>query len=108
MAKKKSGDLPETEQSEATLTPELGKAIQDLIYQKKMINRDNEALNEANTQVAERLGIKPADLKKRIALIIKEEEKGGEIMKNTKDLDFAEKYFNVMGGVVGPSSKDDE
>lgn len=96
MAKKKEA-LPETEQSETTLTIELKKAIEDVIYQKKMISRDQEALKEALTAIAERMGVKPAVLSKRIDLIIKEEEKGGEVKSRTDDIDFVESYFQLAG-----------
>ena len=56
MAKRKEA-LPETEQSEATLTIELKKAIEDIIFQKKNIARDQEALKEAVTSNAEKMGV---------------------------------------------------
>lgn len=96
MAKRKEA-LPETEQSEATLTIELKKAIEDIIFQKKNIARDQEALKEAVTANAEKMGVKPGVLSKRIDLIIKEEEKGGEVKSRTDDLDFVASYFNLAG-----------
>lgn len=96
MAKRKEA-LPETEQSEATLTIELKKAIEDIIFQKKNIARDQEALKEAVTANAEKMGVKPGVLSKRIDLIIKEEEKGGEIKSRNDDLDFVASYFNLAG-----------
>lgn len=102
MAKKKEA-LPETEQSEATLTIELKKAIEDVIYQKKMISRDQEALKEAFTAIAERMGVKPGVLSKRVDLIIKEEEKGGEVKSRTDDIDFVESYFQLAGQTMEKS-----
>ena len=96
MAKRKEA-LPETEQSEATLTIELKKSIEDIIFQKKNIARDQEALKEAVTSNAEKMGVKPGVLSKRIDLIIKEEEKGGEVKSRTDDLDFVASYFNLAG-----------
>lgn len=97
MAKKTQSGLPDTEQSESTLTPELKKAIEDLIYQKKMISRDQEALKEGLGAIAERMGVKPGVLSKRVDLIIKEEEKGGELKSKTDDIDFVNSYFNLAG-----------
>lgn len=85
----------EDDAQEKRLTPEIQKAIEDLIYQKKQIARDNEAYNESASAVAEKLGIKPNILKSRVALIIKEEEKGGEVKSKTSDIDFVEEYFLV-------------
>ena len=47
MAKKKADDFDGGESSEATMTVEITKKIDDLIYQKKMIARDQEAFKEA-------------------------------------------------------------
>jgi hypothetical protein len=93
MAKNKDADLPES--GEAHLTIELKKSIDDLIYQKKQIAADTEALNEAVAAVAEKLGVKPAVLKRRVDLIIKEEEKGGEVKSKENDINFVEQYFTV-------------
>ena len=43
------------------------------------------------------LGVKPGVLSKRVDLIIKEEEKGGEVLSRTNDLDFVDKYFSIKG-----------
>ncbi len=83
------------EQGEQTLTKEVKKSIEDIIYQKKSIARDQEALKEAIEAVAEKLGVKKGVLTRRINLIIKEEEKGGEIHSQNTDLEFVEKYFNI-------------
>ena len=81
MAKNKSNETNETNESthdDIRITPEIAKSIEDLIFQQKNIARDQEALKEALTAVAEKLGIKSGELKGRITMIIKEEEKGGE------------------------------
>ena len=97
MAKKKADDFDGGESSEATMTVEITKKIDDLIYQKKMIARDQEAFKEALGAIAENLGVKPGVLSKRVDLIIKEEEKGGEVLSRTNDLDFVDKYFSIKG-----------
>lgn len=81
--------------NEQTLTKEIKKSIEDIIYQKKSIARDQEALKEAIEAVAEKMGIKKGVLTRRVNLIIKEEEKGGEVKSQSSDLDFVEKYFNI-------------
>ncbi len=81
--------------NEQTQTKETKKAIEDIIYQKKSIARDQEALKEAIEAVAEKLGIKKGVLTRRVNMIIKEEEKGGELKSQSTDLEFVEKYFNI-------------
>lgn len=81
--------------SEQTLTKDVKKAIEDIIYQKKSIARDQEALKEAIEAVAEKMGVKKGVLTRRVNLIIKEEEKGGEVKSQSSDLEFVEKYFNI-------------
>lgn len=83
------------EQNELILTPEIKKSIEDIIFQKKRIARDQEALKEALDVVAEKLGVKKGVLSRRVDLIIKEEEKGGEVKSKTDDIEFVEKYFNI-------------
>lgn len=81
--------------NEVKITPEIAKAIEDLIFQQKNIARDQEALKESLAAVAEKLGIKSGELSGRIKMIIKEEEKGGEIKSKTQQIDFVEEYFTV-------------
>lgn len=81
--------------NEQSLTKDIKKAIEDIIYQKKSIARDQEALKEAIEAVADRLGVKKAVLSRRIDLIVKEEEKGGEVKSKTDDIEFVEKYFGI-------------
>ena len=92
---KKVLDGENQQEGERTLTPEIQKSIDDLIYQKKSIKRDQEAYSEAAEVIAEKLGIKKADLNRRVDLIIKEEEKGGEIKSKENELAFVETYFLV-------------
>ncbi len=81
--------------NEHTLTKETKKAIEDIIYQKKSIARDQEALKEAIEAVAEKVREKKGILSRRVNLIIKVEEKGGELKSQSTDLEFVEKYFNI-------------
>lgn len=96
MAKKKNdGDENQKKetQEERTMTPEIQKKIEDLIFQKKAMEGDAEAYKDNTSAVAESLGIKPAALKRRISIIIKEEEVGGELKEKENDLSFSESYF---------------
>jgi len=95
MAKGKGAEQNEAQEGEKHITKDIQKAIEDLIYQKKSIARDQEAYKEAATAIAEKLGIKAGVLNSRVSLIIKEEEKGGEIKSKENDLNFVEQYFNV-------------
>lgn len=83
------------ELNEQQLSKDIKKSIEDIIYQKKSIARDQEALKEAIEAVADRLGVKKAVLSRRIDLIVKEEEKGGEVKSKTDDIEFVEKYFGI-------------
>lgn len=80
---------------EIKINPETVKQIDYLIEQQKLLDVDNEAYKEAVEAVAEKIGIKAGELKARIKLIIKEEEKGGEIKNKTQQIDFVEEYFTV-------------
>ena len=93
MAKK--NEAQENAEVERRMTPEIQKSIDDIIYQQKQIARDKEALTEAVAAVAEKLGIKAGVLNRRISIIIKEEEKGGEIKSKEDDIDFSQQYFTI-------------
>lgn len=95
MTKVKEVDGQTNVADDVKITAEIAKAIEDLIFQQKNIARDQEALKEALTAVAEKLGIKAGELSGRIRMIIKEEEKGGEIKSKTQQIDFVEEYFTV-------------
>lgn len=88
-------ELDTNEINESTLTKEIKKSIEDIIYQKKQISRDNEALKEAIEATAQKLGVKKGVLSRRVDLIIKEEEKGGEVKSKSADIEFVETYFNI-------------
>lgn len=93
MAKKQA--LPETEQSEATLTKDIQQGIEDIIIKKKKIALAQEDLKSMIEGVATKLGIKKNTLTERISMIIAEEEKGGILKTKSDNIDFVEKYFNI-------------
>jgi tetrahydromethanopterin S-methyltransferase subunit F len=90
-----TNELDTNELNETTLTKDIKKSIEDIIYQKKSIARDQEALKEAIEATAQKLGVKKGVLSRRIDLIIKEEEKGGEVKSKSADIEFVEKYFDI-------------
>lgn len=92
---KKPVDGDNVQEGERKITPEIQKKIDDLIYQKKRMDLDKEAYNEAAEAIAETLGIKKGVLTRRVDLIIKEETKGGEVKQKEQDIEFVEQYFNV-------------
>lgn len=96
MAKK--DELPDTPTSEVIMTKDIAKSIEDLIFQKKKIAMDQEAYKEAIEKVADKAGIKKGVLTKRVNMIIKEEEQGGELKSNENDIIFVQKYFQVKDG----------
>lgn len=96
MAKK--NELPETETSDVIMTKDIAKSIEDLIIQKKKIAQDQTAYKEALEAIADKAGIKKGLLAKRVTMIIKEEEQGGELKSNENDIIFVQKYFKIKDG----------
>ncbi len=88
-------ELPQTEVSENTLTAELVAAIEALVGNQRRMMADKEMYNDDLKAVAERLGVKSGVLSKRVAMIIKEEEKGGELQSQNSNIDFVQKYFTT-------------
>lgn len=82
-------------QETINITPEIQKQIADLIFQQKQMAADKEAFTEDATKIADQLGIKPAVLKRRVNMIIKEEDEGGEIKSKSQDILFVEQYSAV-------------
>lgn len=82
-------------QETVNITPEIQKQIADLIFQQRQMAADKEAFGEAATKIADQLGIKPAVLKRRVSMIIKEEDEGGEVKSKSQDILFVEQYSTV-------------
>jgi hypothetical protein len=98
MAKKNNTELVASDESqEIKITPEIQKSIDDLIFQQKRLNTDKEAYGEAVAAIAEKLGVKSGVLSTRVSMIIKEEEKGGEVKSKTQHINFVEEYFTMKG-----------
>lgn len=98
MAKNKKTEPSENELQEQMLTPEIVKAIEDIINQKEIIAMKNEDVKESIKAVAAKLGIKPKSLSSRINLIIKEEKEGGEVKQQNNDIEFVHKYIEMKNG----------
>lgn len=70
-----------------TLTPEHKKMIMALVLNKNQIKNDSEAVKDDTKAIAEKLGLKTADINRIVSLIVKEQEKGGAIEGETNILD---------------------
>lgn len=92
---KELGTEETNEINEQRITPEIQKQIEDLIFQQKKMNTDKEVFSESVSAIADKLGIKSAVLKRRVNIIIKEEEEGGEVKSKSNDIEFTEEYFTV-------------
>lgn len=91
-----SKELDTNEINETTLTKEIKRSIEAIVANKKKIALDQEALKEDIEATAQKLGVKKGVLSRRIDLIIKEEEKGGEVKSKSDDIEFVEKYFDIQ------------
>ena len=82
------------------LTPEHMKMIQSLVYSMEKIRLDNEALAEDVKAVAQKMNVKPGEVKEMISWIIQEQKKGGVLTAKEKKLDLARQvlsFFDVGG-----------
>lgn len=71
-------------------TPEVKKAIRDIINRKASIAREADQIKDDVKAVAVAMGAKPAAINKIISLIEKEKAKGGIIDSERDILDFAD------------------
>lgn len=88
-------DETKNKKESSKLNKSLQKSIEDLITQQLSLNLAKESLSDAIKSVADKLGIKTPILKRRINMIIAEEQEGGEIVTKTSDIDFVEEYFTI-------------
>ncbi|MEL5850174.1 MAG: hypothetical protein U7M05_12565 [Candidatus Igneacidithiobacillus chanchocoensis] len=71
-------------------TPEVKKAIRDILNRKASIAQETDQIKEDIKAVALAMGAKPAAVNKIISLIEKEKAKGGVIDSERDILDFAD------------------
>lgn len=71
-------------------TPEIKKAIRDVIARKDSIARETDQIKDDVKAIAAAMGTKPAAINKIIGLIEKERTKGGVIDSERDILDFAD------------------
>lgn len=84
---------------------EIKRAIDDLMLQKRANDTAKEMYKESLAAIASKVGIKPADLSRRVDLIIKEEESGGVVKSKENDIAFVEKYFAAKDGFTDGSAE---
>jgi len=75
-------------------TDEQKRSIEAVIANTHKIKLDQEALKEDIDAVANKIGIKAAELKSLVTLVISEREKGGVIDKKEQHLELAKQLLN--------------
>jgi len=75
--------------NEIVLTVEHVKMIQSLVYSFKKMKLDQEAYTDDVKAVAQKMDLKPGEVKEMISWIIQEEDKGGVLTAKEKKLDLA-------------------
>jgi hypothetical protein len=94
MARKQKDDLaPDTSEMLLTLSGDHKKTLQAIIENERRIKNERETTADDIKALAEKLGIKPADVKGWVNLIIKEEDSGGQIQKMKNTIDIVEQYW---------------
>lgn len=76
------------------LTSEHIKMIEGLVYHNKKMKMEQEAYSEDIKAVAQKMNLKPGEVKEMITWIIQEEEKGGVLTAKEKKLDFARQVLS--------------
>lgn len=106
MARNKNKETDELQGSGETsmdivLTSEHIKMIEGLVYHNKKMKMEQEAYSEDIKAVAQKMNLKPGEVKEMITWIIQEEEKGGVLTAKEKKLDFARQvlsHFDIAAG----------
>lgn len=94
MARKQKDELaPDTSEMLLTLGADHKKTLQAIIESERRIKLDKEAITDDVKALAEKLGIKPGDVKGWVTLIMKEEDSGGQIQKMKNTIDIVEQYW---------------
>lgn len=81
------------------LNGEHKKLILAIVENKQRMKLDQEAIRDDAKNVAERLGLKPADINKVVSLIIKEQEEGGALQDINNITSLAEQVLGHNGGL---------
>ena len=79
-----------------TLTDEHKKMILALIANKNQLKMDSEAIRDDTKAIADKLGLKTADINRVVTLVSQEQEKGGALNKLENVIDLANQ---VLGQV---------
>lgn len=91
--KQKDESAPDTSDMLLTLGAEHKKTLQAIIENERRIKNEKETTAVDIKALAEKLGIKPADVKSWVNLIIKEEDSGGQVQKMKNTIDIVEQYW---------------
>lgn len=104
--KKTTDEVPGSNETsmDIILTKEHIDMIQNLVYHNKKMKMEQEAYSEDIKAVAQKMNLKPGEVKEMITWIIQEEEKGGVLTAKEKKLDFARQVLSKFDG----SSEDAE
>lgn len=96
MGRKKNEELEGSEDSsmEIVLTKEHIDMVQSLVYSQRKIKMDQEAYSEDIKAVAQKMNLKPGEVKEMVTWVIQEEEKGGVLSAKEKKLDFARQILS--------------
>lgn len=99
MAKRKQKATDELEGTgdagtEIVLTEEHMKMVQSLMYHMEKIKMEQEALSEDIKGVAQKMNIKPGEVKEMVTWIMQEQSKGGVLTAKEKKLEFARQVLS--------------
>ena len=82
--------------AEIILTSEHMKMVQSLVYHVLRIKLEQEALSEDVKAVAQKMDLKPGEVKEMVTWIIQEQEKGGVLSAKEKKLEFARQVLSFL------------
>lgn len=96
MSKQENENQENANQEEVIkISDEMRKKIEIYIENKTRLSYEQEQLNEDLSAIAKELGVKKGVLSKRIGIIIKEQQNGGEILSYENDVEFVRNFFEV-------------
>lgn len=84
--------------TDIVLTPEHMKMIQGLVYHNQKMKLEQEAYADDIKGVAQKMNIKPGEVKEMVSWIIQEQEKGGVLTAKEKKLEFARQVLSYFDG----------
>lgn len=88
-------ELGDVDLNEKNLTPEMKKAIDNLILMQTSAEHASAEIKEEINALAAKLGLKKNVFSARLNMIKKEKGSGGEVKSKNQDIAFVEKYFEL-------------